>query len=273
MKNPISDQFFNPSQNPFSTSGRNGTVFSDIKRIVPLVSYPRSRNGWIRCLIAAYLIARKEAISPKEVERLAMKRIKEGAAGISVDDQHVYPIDLLVPDIYFFNNGSYSDLAKSSSSSRCSDILSSLEQLPVKSHHAAHSFAAFQSLAFLVRKPDEAIVSAGLLLCNNINSLSTQQLRDYADSLSLGYQKFMELILATLGSKPIVVIDTGNPYTGLLRLFCLMGIQDVDLGLFKAIFSRFPVKSGYSKHSPLADPVNALVRERNLNHYYDLLKV
>ena len=272
-ENPIRNQFLNPLDNPFLAERRSNTAFEATSRIIPLISYPRSRNGWIRCLIAAYLISKLEKITANDMNRLSITQLREGAAGISVDNQNVYPIDLLVPNIYFFNNGSYAELEKIGSTSNCSAILSGLQMLPVKSHHAAHDFAAFSHLAFLVRKPEEAITSAGLLLGEDLNTQSAKDLLEYADSLSLAYQQFMEIIIAQLGSKPIIIIDTKNPYTGLLILFRLMGTDNVDLGLFSAVCSRFPVKSGYNKNSPLTEPVHTFISERNLNQYYEMLKV
>jgi hypothetical protein len=273
MKDIISSIFLNPDSNPFSESNRIGTAFQECNRIIPIISYPRSRNGWIRCLIAAYLIAKHEAVEPSNIDVLALKKVEDSAAGIAVSDHPPYPIDLIIPDVYFFASGSYAKFEQLNAAIRCQSILAQLKYLPVKTHHAAHPLDAFNAVSVLVRNPEEAVTSAGLLLCPELSKLSESDLNDYAESLVNSYERFMVIVRDLLGLKPTVIIDTANPYPGLIRLFSVMGIDNVDIALLKAICLKFPSKSGYNKDSPLNQKVKDLCQKRCLNDYYHLLRV
>lgn len=269
----IREQFMNPNSNPFLQAFELGCI-NNYDEVVPILSFPRSRNGWIRHLLAAYLISKHIGLSCSEIHKLDRVTIYPGVQGISVDGKTIYPVDLIIPDVYYLLDGRYKQLMELETAAQCIDICGTLTHKLIKSHHIAHEMHQFKVVVGLVRPPLESITSAGFLLFQGLNALNSSEQKRYAKIMTCHYNEYFKRYNDIANERPMIFIDTSNPCIGIARLLSYLGYFDSeDIIRVFAIYDRFPAETGFPKKTEFEQYVEIECSSYDLNSAYEWRRI
>lgn len=266
--NIFSNSFLNSSSNPFGDLAESSFFesFYSRRKLVPLASFPRSINGWIRHLIASFLLASEFKIKMQDIGKNTPCTVEGNAPAITVPARGVYPVDLLVPDIYFIQSGKYEKLSKGNNASLCMNLAEKQAYRLIKTHHIAHSFKAFPFCAALIREPVTCITSASFLLHKeDLDALPPGQMDNIAGQMHNYYLTFMRRCAELSAEMPMIFINVDDPSFGILRLLTKMGIATIaDINLMLEIINIYPPQSGFPKKTKFQSAVEkAVVPETN----------
>ena len=192
----------------------------DSEDISMLLSFPRSGNGWIRLIIAAYKAVYVECYyeskETNEIDSTSLEPlINLPSASISVRNDRHLALDMYIPDIYLFETVRERLLKEMDISNNFISIRKSPEIF--KSHHLVNNTNMFKSVACIVRDPRESIISAALLLEQNLLADSTSVIISKLEEYSNFYIKFLTKYIQLTSDSNFHVIDLSVPEKGLSK--------------------------------------------------------
>jgi hypothetical protein len=265
-------QFLNPGENPFARLADSHITHRPLCKVVPIISYPRSRNGWIRHLIAAYLIASRLELDQGRLATMHALTLEGNAPAIHVDGIGVFPVDIIVPDVYFFLNGTMDRLLSLPGASLCLEIVNDLPIALIKTHHACHDMTAFPLVTALVRPPSPCVASATFLLdASRVTNASVEQMNSVADEMHKFYLEYMNSYERIAQNMPLIAINSDNPLIGIIRILQQLGnFTSQELGLMLELIGLFPSRSTFPAKTLYEKIVIERCPQRSLDIFHKL---
>jgi hypothetical protein len=216
-----------------------------------LLSFPRSANGWVRVVLSTFLsIVQDDLFDVEELSSLHSYPLDNSSglktAMLGIPGGKSIAIDNYIPDIYQYR--------------KLKDLLSKNNDLTVdtptknifKTHHLDFSNNEFSSYGIIIRSPDECVLSASLLLENDLMNHSDSEIRTSVEYYLDCYIKYFESYLNMSNSDNIYFISNTSPEIGLSK-WISHKLYDGDMEEFEIkellikIMQVFPLKSGFDK--------------------------
>jgi len=235
-----------------------------------LMSFPRSGNGWVRSVISIlYALKLDSFIAKDELKEIFFSSLEDeinvNTAALCFGNKGRLPVDSYVPDIYL-----YEKVRANLASCQSGDLMDVKPKNIFKTHHLSNSESSFRSLGVILRKTDECVLSAALLLVPGLLEKSESDVSEIARYFVSAYKRYIEGYLKLISRRHIYLIKLDDPARGLRNWLAYVypNIQGCEVSLVEEIqevINVFPLRSGYDKR------IHERVELNRFDEYAELL--
>jgi hypothetical protein len=224
----------------------------DVYNTNMLLSFPRSGNGWVRVILSTlFAIDRDAYFNINDLDSLTtLPLINDEGVKTSIlgyRNEIGIPIDTYVPDIYQYEK-TVSQLKKSTDGS----FLNVSPKNVFKTHHLDSEVTNLQSYGIIIREPKTCVLSAALLLEENLLQRPQDQINFCVEYYLDAYIKYLEKYLEINKKGKAYFIFQSEPEIGLSKwvnneIYKKSGDRLVVEQLIKRIVAHFPLKTTFNK--------------------------